>query len=519
MKKKLLMFAIALFMFIPFINVHAADYEIGAYTYTGDASQGTVKISGQSEGVSSVGNFTPGELVVLEAFPKTGYRFKEWEIRNNIGAVIGTSTDNAKHLFAPADNVYYYAKFIEYTPEFINKIEINYENGVAFTNFVTGNTAIKSVTYTTPSTANYGKSSNWKNNMWIAQCSSSSTCTPAQAVVAGDEKLVVGMYTYLSLPIHANPLYTTLSDSESLYDFDKNNLNSIEVWINGVKRTDAVVSHYNSATRGVQVNIPITVTTGTSKKTVTYDFNGGTPKSWLESNFEVNAGDKILFNSVFSNLYSGVTPPDGKEFDHMEIKGLPFGAGEYTVYDNTTIKIIWKNISSESTYTIESGDESFTLGETNDIVITASGDLAKLTGIKVDGTTLTSSNYTIASGSTILTLLNSYLNTLSVGNHTITFVYDDGSVDATLKVLAAQNTSGDDTNPTGENTNTNTNTGTETNNNSNDNTTNNTNTTGATNDSNNPQTGDNVMFYISLLGLSIIGLAGAGLYIRKRRFN
>lgn len=37
--------------------------------------------------------------------------------------------------------------------------------------------------------------------------------------------------------------------------------------------------------------------------------------------------------------------------------------------------------------------------------------------------------------------------------------------------------------------------------------------------SNNPKTGDNVMFYIGVLGLSIIGLGGAGLYIRKRRFN
>ena len=37
---------------------------------------------------------------------------------------------------------------------------------------------------------------------------------------------------------------------------------------------------------------------------------------------------------------------------------------------------------------------------------------------------------------------------------------------------------------------------------------------------NNPLTGDNTMFYISMLGLSIIGLAGAGLYTKKKRlFN
>ena len=44
-------------------------------------------------------------------------------------------------------------------------------------------------------------------------------------------------------------------------------------------------------------------------------------------------------------------------------------------------------------------------------------------------------------------------------------------------------------------------------------------TTTTTNTTSNPKTGDNIMFYISMLGLSIIGLAGAGLYIRKRRFD
>ena len=37
---------------------------------------------------------------------------------------------------------------------------------------------------------------------------------------------------------------------------------------------------------------------------------------------------------------------------------------------------------------------------------------------------------------------------------------------------------------------------------------------------NNPQTGDNILFYISMLGLCIIGLVGTELYIRKRnQFN
>lgn len=40
-----------------------------------------------------------------------------------------------------------------------------------------------------------------------------------------------------------------------------------------------------------------------------------------------------------------------------------------------------------------------------------------------------------------------------------------------------------------------------------------------TNTISNPKTGDNIMFYISMLGLSIIGLIGTGFYVRKKRFN
>ena len=37
-----------------------------------------------------------------------------------------------------------------------------------------------------------------------------------------------------------------------------------------------------------------------------------------------------------------------------------------------------------------------------------------------------------------------------------------------------------------------------------------------TSNESNPKTGDNVLFYVSMLGLSIIGLIGAGLYTKKK---
>ena len=141
---------------------------------------------------------------------------------------------------------------------------------------------------------------------------------------------------------------------------------------------------------------------------------------------------------------------------------------------------------STTTYTILEGtNQTYTLGSNKDIVIKASGDKDKITAIEIDnGNVIDPSNYELAQGSTILTLKSSFLEDTSVGEHTITFKYNDGEVSTKLTIANAANN-----NPTSSNA------------------------------TNNPQTGDNIMFYISMLGLSIIALAGAGIYLKKKRFN
>lgn len=102
--------------------------------------------------------------------------------------------------------------------------------------------------------------------------------------------------------------------------------------------------------------------------------------------------------------------------------------------------------------------------------------------VYVDGTETT--EYTSKSGSTIITLNKDFVNSLSVGEHTLKVAFNNGG-EATTKftIAKAEETKTEES------------------------------------ISNNPKTGDNIMFYISMLGLSIIGLAGVGLYIKKRRFN
>lgn len=69
----------------------------------------------------------------------------------------------------------------------------------------------------------------------------------------------------------------------------------------------------------------------------------------------------------------------------------------------------------------------FHSGSKRDLVITCSGKLENLTGVYVDNQSVDKSNYTLASGSTILTLKADYLDSLGSGPHTVKLAYSDGT--------------------------------------------------------------------------------------------
>lgn len=89
--------------------------------------------------------------------------------------------------------------------------------------------------------------------------------------------------------------------------------------------------------------------------------------------------------------------------------------------------------------------------------------------VYVDGKLVDPSNYTAKEGSTVITFNADYVKKLSANEHTLKVTTNDGEVETKFTIT------------------------------------------------NNPQTGDSIIFFISLLGLSIIGLI-SGLYMKKR-FN
>ena len=92
---------------------------------------------------------------------------------------------------------------------------------------------------------------------------------------------------------------------------------------------------------------------------------------------------------------------------------------------------------------LDGTDSSFTQETDGTMTFHANGDLAKFTGVKVDGKLVSPEHYTVKEGSTIVTLKNEFLATLSAGDHQLTVVYSDGDCSIDFEVKAASADTGD----------------------------------------------------------------------------
>ncbi len=122
---------------------------------------------------------------------------------------------------------------------------------------------------------------------------------------------------------------------------------------------------------------------------------------------------------------------------------------EKSLVDEAAKANLDKLVAALVAYDIVEGDgSSWTEDSDHNITFVVNGLFSKFVGIKVDGKDVDKANYEVKAGSTIITLKASYLDTLAVGEHTITVVYTDGSTDGTFNVHAKANSpaTGDNSN-------------------------------------------------------------------------
>lgn len=157
--------------------------------------------------------------------------------------------------------------------------------------------------------------------------------------------------------------------------------------------------------------------------TITYDGNGNTGGSVPSS-----SAYTILDEATIKGNENSLTKT-GKMFKGWSLrpdgKGKVYNPGNtFNIRGNMTLYAIW----DDSNYSFTSGNgQTYTKGSLDNKLFICDGPLANLTSVQIDDIEITeTSQYTKEEGSTKITLLGSYLETLDLGSHTLKLTYSDG---------------------------------------------------------------------------------------------
>ena len=238
----------------------------------------------------------------------------------------------------------------------------------------------------------------------------------------------------------------------------------------------------------------------------------------------VNVGTKK--SEVFKGFHTQYT---GSKLSFTGSDGGILNETRFDYYTRCTYEFAFQYVKEEvkpkEYKVIEGANQKYTMDESKNATfrINAEYNIFENGGkVYVDNTLVDNNNYTSKSGSTIITLKDTYLKTLSVGEYTLKVAFTDSGEATTKFEIAKKVEENKDNNSNNNNSNKNDN------NNNNDNSDNNDNidnTTSNTENENkeeiisNPKTGDNVMLYVTIASVSILGLGATTIVSRKRKMN
>lgn len=114
-------------------------------------------------------------------------------------------------------------------------------------------------------------------------------------------------------------------------------------------------------------------------------------------------------------------------------------AQDHTTAKKYTITIVKSDdVDQPEDYEVlEGGNGQWINDSKNGYSFKISGSADKFVGVKVDGTTLDASDYTLDKDNMVVTLSADFLSALEMKEHTVTFVYADGQVSTKLTIKAA----------------------------------------------------------------------------------
>jgi hypothetical protein len=167
------------------------------------------------------------------------------------------------------------------------------------------------------------------------------------------------------------------------------------------------------------------------------------------------------------------------------------------ITSNMKIKVVVEKIEYK---VIEGAEQTYTIKEDAEARFRIDADYSLFNNkVYVDNVLVDSSNYTSKSGSTIIVLNKDYVDTLAVGEHTLKVAFADGGEAETTFTIAKK---------------------AENNNNNENNTPSKPEDKEEMKDNgSNPKTGDNIMLYVAIASMSIIGLVATTIVAKKKKMN
>ena len=167
------------------------------------------------------------------------------------------------------------------------------------------------------------------------------------------------------------------------------------------------------------------------------------------------------------------------------------------ITSNMKIKVVVEKIEYK---VIEGAEQTYTITEDTEARFRIDADYSLFNNkVYVDNVLVDSSNYTSKSGSTIIVLNKDYVDTLAVEEHTLKVAFADGGEAETTFTIAKK---------------------AENNNNNENNTPSKPEDKEEMKDNgSNPKTGDNIMLYVAIASMSIIGLVATTIVAKKKKMN
>lgn len=119
-------------------------------------------------------------------------------------------------------------------------------------------------------------------------------------------------------------------------------------------------------------------------------------------------------------------------------------------------------VDNDYSYLNKTNDQTFYTKSDTTLILKIDADLEKFLNIFMDDKEVDKKNYTVGSGSTVITFKEDYLKSLAPGEHKVTVNFTDGTANTTLTIK----------------------------------------------DATNPKTGDNIKVYMIIFGISLVGTVG-----------